>query len=239
MASVNIPPQVPFIGGDSLANINFALDYLPNEPSDQSFVAVWTNVNLFITSFTIGFKIDFAGDFNLIDGNDVQQIETTINTVQTVSDYTYTGIRSPSAAPNVTANVTIGSPSFEGYDYADTTLPVSDTVSDTAGDHIYYLSQPDPILPSMTITVYQDQENGGVQELGTVTFDPYGKHGPYTPIPGFEAYKVTNVSEAGGLVQLTFAVDPGPTTINASYQPANGGFTGNSCKKPAPMCTRR
>ena len=71
MASVNVPPQIPFIGGDSLGSINFFLQYEPGQPLTQDFVAAWTSVNLFFFSFTIGFEIDFQGDVSVINGNDV------------------------------------------------------------------------------------------------------------------------------------------------------------------------
>lgn len=219
MASVNIPAQVPFIGGQSLANVDFALDYLPNEPSNQSFVAVWTNV----LSFTIGFKIDFAGDFNLLDGSDVQQIQTSISATQTVSDYTYFAPFTITGANVAGANVTIGSPSFQDYDYADNGAPVSDTVSDTEGNHLFVLSHSDPILATMTITVYQEQQYGTDQELGTISFDQDGNW-TYTPLPGFAAYAITDVSVDDGHVQLIFSEDPGPTMITATYLPANGAY---------------
>ena len=70
-ASVNVPPQIPFIGGDSLGSINFYLQYTYGAQLNQDVVAAWTTVNLFVTSFTIGFEVDFDGDFSIINGNDV------------------------------------------------------------------------------------------------------------------------------------------------------------------------
>ena len=124
-ASVNVPGVIPFIGGQSLGNLNFYLQYRPGEDWTQSFVSAWTNVNLFFTSFTFGFKIDFEGDVSLINGNDTANFATqaAMNTAQPdpmlPPQYIYSmdyNITDPGAA---SAQVTLSSLDFFDASYAE------------------------------------------------------------------------------------------------------------------------
>jgi hypothetical protein len=113
MASVNVPPQIPFIGGDSLANINFYLQYRPGQPLTQDYVAAWTSINLWFGSITIGFEVDFQGDVSVIYGNPAvaSQLQP--------SQYVYSqNLNSPSqtvvGSDVESAQITASSPIFDG-----------------------------------------------------------------------------------------------------------------------------
>ena len=225
MASINIPPQIPFIGGDSLANINFALQYIPGDWTD-SYVAAWTSINLLVTSFTIGFKIDFQGDFNLINGDDVQQIEQSVTAKPMQQFFTYTQPITITTANAVGANVAINSASFEDQVYASSGVTTDNQVwgIDAGEFQIYTLSQSNPILPTLQIDVHQIDSNGADVDLGTITFDQNGKfHFQESPSnPGWYVPSNVNVSENGVLIY--FPNDPGQTYINASYEVSNGAY---------------
>lgn len=70
MAGINIPDGVPFIGGDTLASINFYLQVRPNEPDSDSFVAAWTTFTIPVVDKTvgIGFKYDFDNNLTILSG---------------------------------------------------------------------------------------------------------------------------------------------------------------------------
>jgi hypothetical protein len=113
MASVNVPPQIPFIGGDSLANINFYLQYRPGQPLTQDYVAAWTSINVWFGSITIGFEVDFQGDVSVIYSSPV-----TASQLQP-SQYVYAqNLNSPGqtvVGSNVeSAQITARSPIFDG-----------------------------------------------------------------------------------------------------------------------------
>ncbi|HVC96606.1 MAG TPA: LamG-like jellyroll fold domain-containing protein [Pirellulales bacterium] len=184
-ASVNVPPQIPFVGGDSLGNLNFYLQYRPGEPLTDDFVAAWATVNLFVTSFTIGFEVDFQGDVSTINGSDVAALIASTATQQ-LSQYVYTqDLNVPSqTAQNsnvVSAQITASSPIFDGA-YPVTVVGSDNITSDSyqgSGSYVtssYQLSNPDVILSTLSfgVTVYNDVTQGGIF-VGTVSFDSKGK----------------------------------------------------------------
>jgi hypothetical protein len=73
-ADVDVPDFIPFIGGDSIAGLDFALEYHADLPSSDSFAAAWTHVDLLFSSFDIGFKVDFNGDVSVIGNDEVDAI---------------------------------------------------------------------------------------------------------------------------------------------------------------------
>ncbi len=185
MASVNVPPQIPFVGGDSLGNINFALQYQPGQPLTQDYVAAWTSVNLFVTSFTIGFKIDFQGDVNVINGNDVAAIQAAAVSPPQPSQYTYyQNLNIPGQSVTnsnvVGAQITASSPIFDGA------YPVSVVGGDSESGFFqdysgniyssYQLSHSNVILSSLSFNVYVETDvvQGGIF-AGTGQFDSQGK----------------------------------------------------------------
>lgn len=74
-ADVNVPDFVPFIGGDEIGGVDFAFLYRFDAPPSHSYVAVWTEVDLLVDTETIGFKVDFTGDFSVIGSDDVDSIK--------------------------------------------------------------------------------------------------------------------------------------------------------------------
>jgi hypothetical protein len=74
-ADVNVPDIVPFIGGKTLAGINFVLEWHANDLSD-SFVAAWVDADFLFISVDIGIKVTFTGDLSVIGSSDIQQIES-------------------------------------------------------------------------------------------------------------------------------------------------------------------
>ncbi len=121
MASVNVPPQIPFIGGDALGSVNFFLQYQVGADPSQDVAAAWTTFSILSYSFTIGFKVDFTGNISVIDGNDVAGFNAAAMAQTQPSQYVYqsyvsvpsvsvpgtqpTGGRSPSPRPSSTAPI--------------------------------------------------------------------------------------------------------------------------------------
>lgn len=230
-ASVNVPDVIPIIGGDSLGNINFYLQYRPSHTPGQapdwtqSYVAVWTNVNLFFFSFTIGFKIDFQGDFSLINGNDVNAITATADMNQPAANQPYTYSCSYDITdPNATsAEITLSSLDFFDDAYASgpyTAANVPSSGNSAAGNitTTYYQLNQGVILPSLSFDV---MEFGS--DIGQVTFDQAGNF-------KFTSTNVTTAVPDGGTVNSLGQVllywpndyDPGTTAItNVSYDTSN------------------
>src|SRR5262249_44235401 len=67
-ADVNVPDIVPFIGGKTLAGINFVLEW-HSDPRQESFVAAWVDVHILFISFDIGVKYDFGSSSPSIIGS--------------------------------------------------------------------------------------------------------------------------------------------------------------------------
>jgi hypothetical protein len=225
-ASVNVPGVIPFIGGQSLGNLNFYLQYRPGQAWDQSFVEAWTTVNLFFTSFTFGFKIDFEGNVSLIDGNDVAAIpvQADVNQQQvqdapaTVYSCNY-NITDPNAT---SAQVTLNSLDFFLANY-NTGHYTQDTVG-TSGQGAaggttttyYQLSQQEVILSTLSFDVL----NSAGSILGHASFDAAGNfHFTPTLIGASFAPNGGTVTSTGQVDLYWQNIDPGLTTsiANVSY----------------------
>ncbi|MBX3436803.1 MAG: hypothetical protein KF861_04870 [Planctomycetaceae bacterium] len=66
-ADVNVPDFIPFVGGDTIADVDFALKYVAGGPYSEDFVAGWTHVDLPFFSTEIGVKVNFSGDASVIE----------------------------------------------------------------------------------------------------------------------------------------------------------------------------
>jgi uncharacterized repeat protein (TIGR01451 family) len=236
MASVNVPPQIPFIGGDSLGSINFYLQYRPGQDLTQSYVAAWTSVDLFVFSFTIGFKVDFDGDFNIINGNDVAALTAAAQSTQS-GPYVYMqnlyNLSQPVAGSQpVGIQVTATSPIFDGaYPLTVDSDTVTAYFAGAAGNRIfstYQLSHPYLIMSSLsfTVTVSQNTDSGtptGGVFAGTGSFDAHGK---FSFMPSGNTFLVPTggTLTSGGELLLDWPGDPGVTTINANYDAAAAYF---------------
>ncbi|MBX3437473.1 MAG: hypothetical protein KF861_08290, partial [Planctomycetaceae bacterium] len=104
---VDIPDAVPFIGGDTLGSLDFALLDVFGD-SDESFFAAWAKINLLIHTFHIGFKYTFDGDFKIISGSKIDAIEHEVeNPAPQVYNYAAT-FNSPDGATHATFHVDWG-----------------------------------------------------------------------------------------------------------------------------------
>ena len=70
-ADVNVPGGVPYIGGQTLASLNFYLQVRPTMPDDDSFVAAWTTLPVI---GGIGFEYDFADQLTITSGPPPQAV---------------------------------------------------------------------------------------------------------------------------------------------------------------------
>jgi hypothetical protein len=251
-ASVNVPPQIPFIGGDSLGSINFYLQYRPGQDSTQSYVAAWTSVNLFFTSFTFGFKVDFKGDFSLIDGNDIGAF-TAPSQSQQQQQYVYAQNLynlSTKLAPGVKPSgiqVTASSPIFSSGTYPKTTVTneyiSNNTVVSSGGQYFttYQLSHSNVILSSLSFTLNTASGKGYEMAFGQGTFDASGNFHFQFATPGTLSYFAPTgaILYSNGQLELEWSTYPSITSIAANYQVANAYFellqatSGN----PAPVAT--
>jgi hypothetical protein len=242
-ASVNVPDFIPFIGGTSLANVNFALHFVNDGQWEDSYVAVWTDVNLFFFSFTIGFKVDFTGNFSIINGNDVASLTApitnpsmTTTSVPQVMQYTYSyplTIPSP-YTPGAIADgtqVTVTAPELGGRGY-----PISfgnDTITNNHTGYVdanhnvhtgFQLSHSNVLLGSLSfsVTIDQDTVPGGIFD-GTGSFDANGNF-VFTPSGKTPFVPTAATLYANGVLSLQWPGDPSETTITANYTAANAYF---------------
>ena len=70
-ASVNVPKDIPVIGGYQLGAANFYFQIRPELDPSQSFAAAWFNIDLI---GTVGFKYDFNKQFTFLDGSDIANL---------------------------------------------------------------------------------------------------------------------------------------------------------------------
>lgn len=75
-ADVKIPDKVPFIGGHTLADIDFVLEWHKDRPNKDSFVAAWVDIDLFVFSIDVGVKVDFSGGFSVIGSSFIHHIDS-------------------------------------------------------------------------------------------------------------------------------------------------------------------
>ncbi len=233
MASVNIPPQIPFVGGDSLGSINFFLQYEPNQSLSQDVAAAWTTVDLFAFSFTIGFEVNFNGNVSIINGNDVAAFTAAATPPNEPSIYQDTfSVPSQTAAGAVPtgAQIDVSSPILDGA------YPVTPEIATASGTFIqtgkyyyatYVLPQSNVILSSLSFTVAIETDiiPGGIT-VGTVSFSPQGKF-QFQPMgnPGYVPTGATLSSSGALQLEWTGApVNSYETSITASYDVADASF---------------
>lgn len=75
-AAVNIPKDVPFIGGTTLFSMNFVLEWHKDRPASESFVAFWIDLDLFFFHIDVGLKINFDGHPSFIGNKQVDEIDS-------------------------------------------------------------------------------------------------------------------------------------------------------------------
>ena len=95
-ASVNVPNDVPFIGGTKLGSMK--PPFLYSASSNSGSIAAWTSVNCYFFTVTTGFEYSFSsgssGVFSVIGFNAVGNIESQFNSItssdtSTPPTYTY------------------------------------------------------------------------------------------------------------------------------------------------------
>ncbi len=235
MASVNVPPQVPFIGGDSLGSINFFLQYEPGQPLTQDVAAAWTTFSILSYSFTIGFEVDFQGDLSIVNGNNVAGFIAAASPANQPSVYQNTfsvptGPQSSGAVPTI-EQIAVSSPILDGA-YPTTPETANNVSSPDFGavENFAYadfsLPQSDVILSTLTFTLTVTTTSG-VVDLGNGSFNSNGQF-VFTP-NGTQAVVPTSATlDANGLLQLDFAggvpITWESSSISANYDVAGAYF---------------
>lgn len=75
-ADINVPDHIPFIGGQTLAEVDFVLEWNKNRPDSENFVAAWVDLDFFFFSIDVGVKVDFTGHASLIGSSFIHSIES-------------------------------------------------------------------------------------------------------------------------------------------------------------------
>ena len=75
-ADVDVPDDIPFIGGQTLAEVDFVLEWRKNRPNDENFVAAWVDLDFFFFSIDVGVKVDFTGDVSMIGSSFIHKIDS-------------------------------------------------------------------------------------------------------------------------------------------------------------------
>jgi hypothetical protein len=75
-ADVDVPDDIPFIGGQTLAEIDFVLEWRKNRPDEENFVAAWVDLDFFFFSIDVGVKVDFTGHPSLIGSSFIHKIDS-------------------------------------------------------------------------------------------------------------------------------------------------------------------
>ena len=75
-ADVNVPAHIPFIGGQTLAEVDFVLEWRRDRPDDENFVAAWVDLDLFFFSIDVGVKVDFTGHASLIGSSFIHSVDS-------------------------------------------------------------------------------------------------------------------------------------------------------------------
>jgi hypothetical protein len=132
-ADVNVPSVVPFIGGDTLGGINFALEWHKDRPNSESFAAAWVSVNLIFTSFDIGFEVDFDKHVSVIGNSQVHDIEQMTDQGPQVYHYYGSITIPPAGAPGGVTNATVSVdwPQDQGTQTVSITLPDGTTYDES------------------------------------------------------------------------------------------------------------
>lgn len=75
-ADVDVPDDIPFIGGQTLAEVDFVLEWRRDRPDDENFVAAWVDLDFFFFSIDVGVKVDFTGHASLIGSSFIHSIDS-------------------------------------------------------------------------------------------------------------------------------------------------------------------
>lgn len=75
-ADVDVPDDIPFIGGQTLAEIDFVLEWHKDWSDSENFVAAWVDLDFWLFSIDVGVKVDFTGHAKMIGSNDIHHIES-------------------------------------------------------------------------------------------------------------------------------------------------------------------
>jgi hypothetical protein len=75
-ADVNVPDDIPFIGGQTLAEIDFVLEWRKDRPDSENFVAAWVDLDFFFFSIDVGVKVDFTGHVSLIGSSFINSVDS-------------------------------------------------------------------------------------------------------------------------------------------------------------------
>jgi hypothetical protein len=75
-ADVDVPDHIPFIGGKTLAEVDFVLEWRRDRPDDENFVAAWVDLDFFFFSIDVGVKVDFTGHASLIGSSFIHSIDS-------------------------------------------------------------------------------------------------------------------------------------------------------------------
>lgn len=127
-ADVNVPSGIPFIGGKTIAGVDFVLEWHKDRPNSESFAAAWVSVDLIFTSVDIGFKVDFDKSVSVIGNRQVHDIEQDSDQAPQVYHY-YGSITIPpqdSPAGATNATISVDWPEAEGSQTVSITLPNGD-----------------------------------------------------------------------------------------------------------------
>jgi hypothetical protein len=124
-ASVNVPSEIPFIGGKELGQVDFLFEY-HHDDREHSFFAAWVSVDLLITDVKVGFEYDLDNNFRVIGGDTIDKFQDCFTNPEqclTGATYTYfTSYQPPAAATLTTLS--------ENYPQGDGTHTVSVTLPD-------------------------------------------------------------------------------------------------------------
>ena len=232
MASVNVPPQIPFIGGDTLGSINFFLQYQVGGPTSQDVAAAWTTFSILSYSFTIGFEVHFSGNVSIINGNDVAALTANATAENNAPYYYQDNFSIPSnsgSAVAVGAQITITTPILDGpYPLTPGSSGTLSGAFVTDGEYTFStfsLGQSDIILQSLSFEITLDGTVGD-SDIGTGSFTPQGQF-VFTP-NGNQSIVPTGATlySDGELVidWSGYAADLTGLSINASYDVADAYF---------------
>ena len=181
MASIDVPPQIPFIGGDSLGSINFFLQYDAGQNLSNDFAAAWTSFSILSWSFTIGFEINFDGNISILNGSDVAALtagnQTTASSPYVYQD-TFSVPQASGTAVPIGAQISVSGTSLQEYpqdSYAGQTASSYLESTSVGGEYIgaYTLGQSDIILDSLNFTVdVQPTSGSSPVDIGSFYFTP-------------------------------------------------------------------
>ncbi|HXG13468.1 MAG TPA: SdrD B-like domain-containing protein [Gemmataceae bacterium] len=119
-AGVRVPDFIPFIGGDTLGDLDFALRYAAGDSYSNDFVAGWVHIDLFFFSTEIGVKVNFEGHVSVIGHHQIDAIEQG-SREQPQSYQYYASFIAPTGATS--ALLTVSWPEALGNQSVAVTLP--------------------------------------------------------------------------------------------------------------------